>query len=151
MAKAKAKQYFLNRIVKARIEEDTEATQEYQKLLEKCDIIPDTTFEIWENQGSNTLHNVNGYKIPKVKSTKSRKATQKVYYALGAPVDKRTEKAIGIVTGSNNLHGTAYAEYLTWIPCSQIIEHDGKIYIPAWIVSENNIWDFINKKDSIKI
>ena len=151
MAKLRAKQYFLNRIAKAQLEEDTEATEEYQRLLEKCDIIPNEIFEQWENTGANILHNVNGYKISKVKSTKPRKATQKVYYALGAAVDKLTEKAIGIITGSNNLHGTAYAEYLTWIPCSQIIEQDGKIYIPAWIVSENNIWDFINKKDSIKI
>ena len=150
MAKARAKQYFLNRISKARFEEDIEAMQEYQRLLEKCDIIPNETFEIWENQGNNTLHSVNGYKIPK-KSTKPRKTTQKVYYALGAPIDRITEKAVGIVTESNNLHGTAYKEYLTWIPNSQIIKQDNKIYISAWIVSENNIWDFINKKDSIKI
>jgi len=82
MAKLRAKQYFLNRIAKAQLEEDTEAIQEYQRFLEKCDIIPNKTFEQWENAGANTLHSVNGYKIPKVKSTKPRKATQKVYYAL---------------------------------------------------------------------
>ena len=134
-----AKNYFI------RLSEN-EPEDYYYQFIAKCDIVPDEIFAGMENR-SDIRPTVIEYKIPKVK--KPRKPSKKAYYALVAKCDRVTEKAIGFIIGTNHLHGSGYMEYVEWIADSLIIRQDDKKYIPAWIIAEKGLWDFVNKEDKI--
>jgi len=125
-------------------ESDGEDREYFLKMADKCELIPVEEFDKINQGDARNL--VESYKIKK--TIKTRKA-KKAYYALIAKCDRVTEKAIGFVTGTNHLHGSGYREYVEWIADSLIIRQDEKEYIPAWIIAEKGLWDFVNKKDKI--
>jgi len=148
-AKERAKQYFQKRIEKALSQDKEEDAEDFQLMLNKCDNIPLEVFEDWEIKDSTPLyHAVNNY-VPKKTRKKSSKPTKKAYYALIYSGDRFTEKATGFITGSNNMHGAKHMVYVEFVANSLIIEQDDKKYIPAWIVSDKGLWDFVNKEDKI--
>jgi hypothetical protein len=56
------------------------------------------------------------------------------YYLLdGGAIQEVTDKAYGIVVGSNNLHGNSFKLFIEWIPESQTIKQGRDIYVAAWL------------------
>ena len=127
---------------------ENEPEDYYFQFIAKCDIIPNKIFASMENR-SDIRPEVINFKIPKVK--KPRKLSKKAYYALIYSGDRFTEKATGFITGSNNMHGARHMVYLEFVANSLIIEQDDKKYIPAWVVIEKGLWDFVNKDDKMTI
>jgi hypothetical protein len=116
-------------------------------MMDKFNKIP---FELISNEtkGLKILRIVDEWKAPKV-ARKINPDSKKAYFKLDEVIDYSTEKAIGIVTGSNNLHGNAYREYVEWIPTSQILDINGKVYLPAWLISKKGFWKYVDKEDKI--
>jgi len=127
-----------------KVSDDQDWEEIFSSLYNKFDSVPDELFhECISFVDVRTV--IQNYKVKS-----SRKApTRKTYSKLEAPIDSATEKAIGIVTGSNNMNGSNYKEYTSWLPTSQVIEEDGKVYIPNWLVNSNNMWGFVNSNDRI--
>ena len=140
-----SKELIKQKFLKFADESDGEDREYYNRMADKCESIPVEEFDKISQGEARAL--VEGYKIKK--TTKTRKATKKAYYALVAKCDRVTEKAIGFITGTNHLHGSGYREYVEWIADSLIIRQDDKKYIPAWIIAEKGLWDFVNKDDKI--
>ncbi|GAB6989397.1 hypothetical protein [Paenibacillus pini] len=124
--------------------DDEEWTEIFSYLYKKFDLMPEEAFSQCSNF-TNIRSAIHEYKI---KSSR-KNSSKKTYCKLEAPIDEVTEKAYGIITGSNNLSGTNYKEYVSWIPTSQVIEEDSKVYVPNWLISNNNMWGFVNKNDKI--
>lgn len=116
---------------------------ELPKLLEKYNQMTDNDFSECQTPGD-VYHTLEAWTKPR-KKRQHVKSEKQTYYKLDEPIQEVTEKAYGIVTGSNNLHGSRLQLYIEWIPISQIKEIDNNIYIPAWLISKNNLWDFIDK------
>jgi len=124
--------------------------EELPELLNKFDQMTDNDFSECTSKGD-VYHKVNCWSKPKTKRKPSAKTTQ-VYYKLNKhAIDKVTDKAYGIITGCNNLHGKNYRTFIQWIPQSQCKEIDKQIYIPAWIVSTEGIWDYIDKESKVNL
>jgi hypothetical protein len=119
---------------------------EAEYLLGKYNQMGESDFDDCTSSGS-VYHKIVGW-APKRK-TVARKTQNQAYYA--ASIDRVTEKAYGFVTGSNNLHGNRYREYITWVAQSVCVDRDDKTYIPAWIISKDSLWDSIDKNDKINL
>lgn len=117
---------------------------EAEYLLGKYNQMGEAEFDDCVSGGS-VYHKINDW-IPKRKLA-TRKPKNQAYYA--AEIDTVTEKAVGFVTGCNNLHGNNYREYITWVAQSICVDYDGKTYIPAWIVSKDGLWNSVDKNDKI--
>jgi len=121
--------------------------EELPELLAKFEQMTDNDFV--ECTASNQVyHKINGWSKPRVKRKHSTTPKTQTYYKL-IQIDRVTEKAYGVVIGSNNMHGSNYKEFIEWIPASQIKEIDKNIYIPTWIIAKSNLWNSIDKESKI--
>ena len=125
--------------------------EELPELLKKFDQMTEEDFSECNTPGQ-TYHKIVGWSKPRAKRKSSRKPENQVYYKLRTgDIQEVTDKAYGIVTGTNNLHGKNYRTFITWIPQSQTKKIEKDIYIPAWIVSTSGLWDFIDKESKINL
>jgi len=124
--------------------------EELPELLNKFDQMTDNDFSECTSKGD-VYHKVNCWSKPKTKRKPSTTPKNQIYYKLDIPIQEATEKAIGIVTGSNNLHGSNYREFIEWIPQSQCKTIEKDIYIPTWIISKNGLWDFVDKESKVNL
>lgn len=137
----------LSRDIERENDEMVELIQDYLIKLNKF------TNEQFENQFKQDLSfneiriflDMNSPKITK----KTIKKTKETYYKFVGTYDRVTEKAFGIVTGTNGQNGSNYREFIEWVPFSQVMEENNNTYIPTWLVRKNNLWDFINKNETI--
>jgi hypothetical protein len=124
--------------------------EELPELLEKFEQMTENDF--LECTASNQVyHVIVGWSKPKTKRKPSTTPKIQVYYKLNTPIQEATEKAIGIVTGQNNLHGKNYRTFIEWIPLSKIKQIEKDIFIPAWIISKNGLWYFVDKESKITL
>lgn len=123
--------------------------EELSYLLNKYEQMTDNDFLECKTPGD-VYHIIQAWTKPK-KKRQYVKPEKQTYYRLDEPIQEATEKAYGIVTGSNNLHGSRLQVYIEWIPISQIKEIENNIYIPAWLISKNSLWNFIDKDSKIEL
>jgi hypothetical protein len=132
-------------ILNAKLER-TDGEDWVQELIEKFNTVPENAYANC-NDFLDLRIVINEYKKP---SNRKPSATKKVaYLELTTSIEYTSEKAIGFGNGNNGMHGSNYKEYIQWIPNSKIVEVDNKIFIPAWIVAKNNLWDVVNKENKI--
>jgi len=125
--------------------------EELPELLVKFKQMNEEDFSDCERPGQ-VYHKIVGWSKPRAKRKPSSTSKIQVYYKLNKDaIDEVTDKAYGIVTGCNNLHGKNYRTFIQWIPQSQCKEIDKQIYVPAWIVSSEGIWDYIDKESKINL
>jgi hypothetical protein len=149
MKKQEAFKILNDRLVKDIERENDEMVELIQKYLTKLNEFTDEQFEsqFKQNLTFNEIRTFLEMNTPKT-NRKPAKRTKQTYYKL-MQIDKVTEKAYGIVTGTNGQNGSNYREYYEYVPFSQVIEKEKEIYVPSWIVVKNSLWNFINKNESI--
>ena len=85
----------------------------------------------------------------KKRKRKPSTAKAQAYYKL-LQIDTCTEKAIGVVTSTNGcISRGARSEFVQWIPLSQTKTINNQTFVPAWIISKNDLWNFIDKESKI--
>lgn len=64
---------------------------------------------------------------------------------------KETEKSIALFNGyTGNFKNGESLFNVNYIAKSIIIEENGKMYMPSWLVSKNNLWNDVYKDDCIQ-
>jgi hypothetical protein len=148
MTRQELKKQLLKKMFRMKLNQYDDGKIEIKRMLAKFDLIPDNDLFNYQQKNSSIYHFVNDYGFKR--NVSSNKNSKKVYYKLTENPDCRTEKAIGVITGDNGSminHDLRY--YIEWIPISQIIEENGKIYIPYWIIRKNAFGKYIDKTDRI--
>lgn len=130
--------------------DDEEWIEELNDLIEKIEGAPiqhiEETYAEEINLNEIRLYvGLNRHK-PKRKRKKSSTTT---YYKFIGTFDEVTEKAFGIITGTNEMHGVAYRVYYEWIPFSQVVKENDKTYIPAWLINTKGIQKMIDWDDKM--
>jgi len=123
--------------------------EELPELLQKFEQMTDNDFSECTSSGQ-VYHKIVGWSKPKAKRKPKAKPESQPYYKISI-IDEVTDKAYGIVTGCNNLHGKNYRTFIQWIPQSQCKKIDKQIYIPAWMVATEGLWDFVEKESKINL
>jgi len=125
--------------------------EELPELLAKFEQMTEEDFSECGSPGQ-VYHKIVAWSKPRAKRKPSAKPKTQIYYKLNlGDLQEVTEKAYGICTGSNNLHGSRHRLFLEWIPQSQCKKIEKDIYIPAWIVSTSGLWDFIDKESKVNL
>jgi len=122
---------------------------ELPELLVKFEQMTDNDFSecIASNQ---VYHAIVGWSKPRAKRKPSTSKIQAYYKLL--QIDSATEKAIGVITGTNGcVSRGARSEFIQWIPLSQTKTIDNQTFVPAWIISKNDLWDYIDKESKVNI